>query len=532
MGLGRLRIINDSPAPWREHASLEIAMAIEATQKPDERTTTGEHLGTKADPRPRLIQADATILRLSNGVTLAVPRSLQSFTTYVLLEQETWFEKELTFLPHALRPGMTAIDIGANLGVYSLAMARLVVPGPVFAYEPASEPRALLERSRELNQASNLEISAAALSDGRREGHLAFGKSSELNTLADSGPGERVQITSLDLEEAKRGWPAPDFVKIDAEGEEERILAGGAKFFARHSPLVMFERAVSERLLSIFPTMGYRLYRSLPATPVLVPADPDEASVNGELNLFAAKPDRAQVLAQAGLLLDDLPEWQPDSHVRADALTFWQAQAFAPVFTPMLQDLAALDPDYRDVLGAYAIWRTVEKPLPERCAALFYAFRLLSSLCQRAANFARLSTLARIAWEAGERATCVRALGAQINDLQQRPFQINEPFWPASPRFDTVAANGSAGGWFLTSVLEQYERTFAFSSLFGKGSPGLDWLCQQPLASIEMHRRRALLTAGAGQYVEVPPQLCAAAPDHLNAELWRTGQVPGTSLAA
>src|SRR5712691_10762183 len=181
------------------------------------------------------------ILRLSNGVTLAVPPALQSVTTYLLLEQETWFEKELTFLPHVLRQGMTAIDIGANVGIYSLTMARLVAPGKVFAYEPASEPRAFLERSRELNQASNLEISAFALSDGRRQGHLAFAASSEMNALGDSGPGERVEITSLDLEEAERGWPAPDFVKIDAEGEEERVLAGGAQFFSRHSPLVMIE---------------------------------------------------------------------------------------------------------------------------------------------------------------------------------------------------------------------------------------------------------------------------------------------------
>ena len=232
------------------------------------------------------------------------------------------------------------------------------------------------------------------------------------------------------------------------------------------------------------------------------------------------------------MLIEDVPEWQPDAQVRAEALTLWQAQAFAPVFAPMWQNPAALDPDYRDVLGAYAVWRTVAKPLPERYAALFYAFRALGTLCQRAAGSARLSTLARIAFEAGERVACVQALQAIIGDLQRGSIQIQEPFWPACPRFDTIAANGRTGEWFLTSIVEQYERSFAFSSLFGRGSQGLDWLCQQPLASTEMHRRRVLLAASAGQRVEVPPQLCVAAPDHLNAEVWRTGQVPGTSLKA
>jgi FkbM family methyltransferase len=519
---------------WRDRASRENTMAFEAALKPDERSISNERPATDTDALKRLTQAGASILRLSNGVTLAVPPSLQAITTYVILEQETWFEKELAFLPHVLRPGMTAIDIGANLGIYSLAMARLVEPGKVFAFEPASEPRALLERSRELNGASNLEIFAAALSDSQREGHLAFGASSELNALADSGPGERVRITTLDLEEARQGWQAPDFVKIDAEGEEERVLAGGAGFFAHHSPLVMFEikagNVINENLLSIFPALGYRLYRVLPELPLLIPADPEGTSINFELNLFAAKPDRAQALAQAGLLLDDVSEWQPDAHVRADALTFWQAQAFAPVFTPMMQNFATLDPSYRDVLGAYALWRTAEKPISERYAALVFAFRRLSELCQRSAGSARLSTLARIAFEVGERVTCVQALRALIEDLQRGSFQISEPFWPAAARFDTVAASGCAGEWFLTSVMEQYERTFAFSSLFGRGSPGLEWLCQQPLASIEMHRRRVLLAASAGQQIEVPPRLCSTAPDHLNAELWRTGQVPGTSL--
>jgi len=493
-------------------------MALEAAQKPP-------------------IHDNASILRLSNGVALAVPPSLKAITTYVILEQETWFEWELKFLPHVLRPGMTVIDIGANLGVYSLTMAPLVSPGRVFAYEPASEPRALLERSRALNHADNLEISAAALSDARREGHLAFGTSSELNKLADSGPGERVEITSLDLEEVSRGWPSPDFVKIDAEGEEERVLAGGEKFFSRHSPLVMFEisasKGLNERLLSIFPSMGYRLYQILPTTPVLVPVD-REAGRNIEINLFAAKPDRAQALARDGLLVESVPNWQPDAKARSASLSLWHSQPFAPVLAPLCGDLAALDPDYLDALGAYAFWRTIENPLPERCAALFYAFRSLHALCRRAANFPRLSTLARVAWEAGERSTCAWALEAVINNLKSDSGAITgcEPFWPACPRFDTVPANGRAMVWFLTSVIEHYERIRSLSSFFGGATSNLEWLCQQPLASIEMQRRHVLLAACNGRHVVVPPRLCTAAPDHLNAEVWRTGQVPGTSIAS
>src|SRR6266545_1367609 len=94
---------------------------------------------------------DTLSLQTTDGVTIVVPASLQSITAYVLLEQESWFEKEVAFVRHWLQPGMMAIDVGANLGVYSLPIAARVGPsGRVFAYEPASLTRELLARSREI----------------------------------------------------------------------------------------------------------------------------------------------------------------------------------------------------------------------------------------------------------------------------------------------------------------------------------------------------------------------------------------------
>jgi FkbM family methyltransferase len=87
-------------------------------------------------------------------------------------------EQEQVFLRHWLKPGMTAIDIGANLGVYAIPLAGLVAShGQVFAYEPGSGARALLERSRDRNGAGNLHVIAAALSDTERGGHLVHGAS-------------------------------------------------------------------------------------------------------------------------------------------------------------------------------------------------------------------------------------------------------------------------------------------------------------------------------------------------------------------
>jgi FkbM family methyltransferase len=472
-------------------------------------------------------------LRMTDGTHIVVPASLDAMTTYVILEQETWFEKEMAFVARWLRPGMTAIDIGANLGVYSLPMARLVGPaGQVFAYEPATETRRLLAISKARNAADNLHIVAAALSDGERSGHLVLAASSELNSLDGDGPGETVQITSLDAEATSRNWGAIDFLKIDAEGEEERILTGAGAFFASRSPLVMFEVRAGEKqnmgLPAAFVAMGFGLYRLLAGAPVLVPAGAQEVLDGYELNLFAAKPDRAAALAAEGYLVETIPQWAPDDRSRAKAQALFQAQPFAAVFAALPGGAVAAEPAFRDALAGYAIWRSQDVALPERCAALQFACDTLTMLCEKEASLPRLSSLARIACENGRRTISVRVLQIMADMLKSGKGRIMEPFWPANPRFDDVPPGANVVQWFVVAALEQFERTAFFSSVFGNSGVDLDWLGKQPLVSAEIERRRILQRLRKGEKMAVPPQLLVPAPDHLNADVWRQGLVPNT----
>ncbi len=481
-------------------------------------------------------QAGEIPVRLSDGTVLAVPASLGSVTTYVLLEQEAWFEKEVAFLLRWLKPGMTVIDIGANLGVYALPSARAVGSGGrVYAYEPGSEARHFLERSRVRNGAENLTVLASALSDTSREAQLHTGTSSEFSSLTGSGPGENVHVTSLDEEDRDKNW-TPDFVKIDAEGEEERILEGGRSFFARYSPLVMFEikagDAVNERLRAAFPARGYRLYRALPGIPLLVPDDPAESIDGFELNLFAAKPDRAAALAGEGLLLESVPAWTPDDAARTQALESLKAQIFAPAFSGLYSGVG-LDPLYRDALAGFATWRSADIPLAERYAALDFAYRAMLKLCQTApTTLSRLSTFARFAWEAGRRSYAAGAAKTFADLAVRGNFAITEPFWPADPRFDRIPPGPARTEWFLVSVLEQLEKTLHFSSLYGSSGVDLNWLSRRPFASTEMERRRVLVALRAGQRIAVPARLLQPAADHLNADIWREGLVPNTLVPA
>ncbi len=470
-------------------------------------------------------------LTLCDGLLIEVPPSLSAITTYVLLEQEAWFEKEVGFLRHFLKPGMTAIDVGANLGVYSLPMARLVGPdGRVFAYEPGGEARALLEKSRSENRLANLEIAGSAVSDGAREGYLAAASSTELRALSAADSGEPVHITSLDIEYAAHGWTSIDFVKIDAEGEEERILAGAKSFFAAHSPLVMFEikagDAVNERLRDLFPALGYRTFRQLGGAPILVPDDRTTQLDRFELNLFAAKADRAQALAQQGLLVETIPDWTPGTTDYADAASFWQAQAFATLVPPRADGLLSGDADYQNALTGYAAWRATGRTTAVRCAALAFALKSIRAACALACTAERASTWARIAAEWGERTESCGALNRLKRLINNVSFQ--EPFLPAAPRFDGIPVGPRPVEWFAAATAEQLEHALSFSSMFSGLSSVLPWICSHPFATAEMERRRVLIAARRGARPKVPPRLCEPAPDHLNAEIWRSGMVPGT----
>jgi predicted methyltransferase len=100
---------------------------------------------------------DELYVRVNGGGEICVPAA-RSVTTDVLIEQEDWFEKEIAFVRRLLQPGMRAIDIGANYGTYTLAMAQSVRPtGRIWAYEPASATARYLRNTFSRNRLANVE---------------------------------------------------------------------------------------------------------------------------------------------------------------------------------------------------------------------------------------------------------------------------------------------------------------------------------------------------------------------------------------
>ena len=304
-------------------------------------------------------EADAALaepawtLNTRSGTTLCVPPSLSSLTTYVLLEQEAWFEPEIGWLTRVLEPGMHVLDIGANHGIYAPEMARVVGPtGHVWAFEPTRSPRRRFEASVAANGlADRITVVDAGLAECAGAAEFAVQANSELNSRSGQGDmRESVRLLALDefLQTHAPGQHI-DFVKLDAEGDELRVLTGGARFFTSQSPIVMFEfkhgSADNLALVHTWRRLDFDVFRLSSELGVLLPFDPARDETAFALNLFALRRAEQDRLAARGLLA--LPcELQTLGQVSLDsaALQAWCTR-------PALRGEARGDAPRADALG-------------------------------------------------------------------------------------------------------------------------------------------------------------------------------------
>ncbi|HVB34129.1 MAG TPA: FkbM family methyltransferase [Patescibacteria group bacterium] len=148
-----------------------------------------------------------------------------------------------TLLPE----GGTFIDIGAHVGLYTLAAARRVGPsGRVFAFEPEPDNRQLLRENIRLNGYRNVTIVPLAVCDRSGESQLFVSRQGNDRHSLFRNPSsplrestETVHTTTLDDFLVSARWPEIDLVKMDIEGAEPLAIDGMRGLIERSSRLRM-----------------------------------------------------------------------------------------------------------------------------------------------------------------------------------------------------------------------------------------------------------------------------------------------------
>jgi FkbM family methyltransferase len=174
----------------------------------------------------RAVYRVAMRLRTGGSVTASLPggEAVKLLPEYRFV---TWNGPEYDAFRAAVQPGTVALDVGANVGAYTLLLGQWVRPGGrVFAFEPAPEAFGGLSAHVRLNGLGDgVTCVRAAASSSTGTATLAVDGLSGANRLDASAGGERVDTVTLD-DFCRREGIRPSFIKIDVEGAELDVLRG------------------------------------------------------------------------------------------------------------------------------------------------------------------------------------------------------------------------------------------------------------------------------------------------------------------
>lgn len=184
------------------------------------------------------------------------------------------YEPHLTrFFREHLRPGMTVVDVGGNIGYYSILSATLIgESGKVLTFEPSSENCRLIQLSALRNKIDNIRLHPVALSN--TSGSAFF--SHHLGTNAGLRPSETETLlapncTVVPIFRMEQVIDEPvHFMKVDTEGAEGLVVEGAKSLIEKYRPIYTCEFSMEmlprvsgqsgKDYLSYFRSIDYDLY--------------------------------------------------------------------------------------------------------------------------------------------------------------------------------------------------------------------------------------------------------------------------------
>lgn len=207
-------------------------------------------------------------LQTRQGPMLALPGD--RYITRALEVYGEFSPDEGRLLTQVIKPGMTVVEVGSNIGAHTVAMARACAPGMLYAFEPQRRIFQILCANLALNDIDNVVALPEACG---MEAGLASVPALDYGVVDNFGgvslmpagqAGEQVRLVRLD----DLGLTSLGLLKIDVEGFEIDVLGGAADTIARLRPVIYVEndRPANQRtLIGLVHQLGYRMYWHCPA---------------------------------------------------------------------------------------------------------------------------------------------------------------------------------------------------------------------------------------------------------------------------
>jgi len=207
-----------------------------------------------------------------------------------------------------LQPDEVVIDIGANVGLYSVLAAQELINrgvGKVHAFEPNPQAIELLRKNVALNHFSHIIIQPQGVSDTNGQlniylnpERIGFGS---MRPIQGRGLNQVIEVPVITLDNYMTQYPQQrvGLIKIDIEGGEFPALRGAVEILNRDQPYILYEELeesyqgfgyATRDLRSYLLSLGYHLYL-LESSGKLTPLEVDQHIGNWQ-NVLACPPQR------------------------------------------------------------------------------------------------------------------------------------------------------------------------------------------------------------------------------------------------
>ena len=227
-------------------AALERTLQRLAEDTERRETAISEKLDTLIRVVPPAVVDDGDyVATIVDGHIIAVPHEERDVAIYHAL-RGTLEPGLVAAFRRVLQPGMTVVDVGANLGVYTLhALSGIALHGRVFAFEPVPRTYEALRRNLKLNGFADSTVIATheqAVSDRTGVGRMFYEVGNAGHSTLYPKPNvavEELTVETVRLDDAIADHHV-DVIKIDVEGAEQAVIAGMPEIIAANPQLVTF----------------------------------------------------------------------------------------------------------------------------------------------------------------------------------------------------------------------------------------------------------------------------------------------------